>query len=135
MRVSLLLLVTPPLGVHPMHACAHFTDQRIRPTHACRTCTQDRYYRHSLLAKRLDKCHLVPCPMTCLGCHCNHPGMPRAQTWMLILLDLVPEQSQKFASGPSIIPSEWTQRSLRAEANWEELGPARLHPSSAQLGS
>lgn len=53
-----------------------------------------------LTSQRLDKCHLVPCPMTCLGCHRNHPGMPRAQTWMLILLDLVPERSQKFASGP-----------------------------------
>lgn len=44
---------------------------------------------------------------------------------MLILLDLVPERSQKFTSGPNIIPSEWTQRSLRAEANWEGLGPEK----------
>lgn len=42
---------------------------------------------------------------------------------ILILLDLVPERSLEFASGPNIIPSEWTQEFLRAETKWEELGP------------
>lgn len=42
---------------------------------------------------------------------------------MPILLDLVPEWSWEYSFGPRIIPSEWTQKSLWAEANWAELGP------------
>lgn len=57
-----------------------------RPKNQTETCLS---YLHTgqvlqafLTSQRLDKYHLVPCPMTCLGCHCNHPGMPKAQTWM-----------------------------------------------------